>query len=211
MSIAVVLRHRFDRLPSALRAGFWIVCAGATFLIMMSIARHLGGSLHILEVVFWRAAFGVVFMVPWFLRRGPTALRTEKALGHLGRTLLNYGGLFCIFYAATLIPLADITAIGFTRHLVRPQGLLGLPAPAHGGDFLGDIQQLEPDPPGLQHVKQQAAVMARGRFIALQHRQDLRRALFDDAAELHVQGMHHVGGITRRLGVQVLRAGYVLQ
>jgi drug/metabolite transporter (DMT)-like permease len=112
------LRHRFEQLPAAPRAGFWIVVAGGTFIIMMAIARHLGGAMHILEVVFWRAAFGVVFMVPWLVRQGPAALRTRKAPFHLGRTLLNYSGLICVFFAATMIPLADITAIGFTRPIV---------------------------------------------------------------------------------------------
>lgn len=118
MAVVGDLRHRFEQLPAAPRAGCWIVCAGGTFLIMMAIARHLSPSMHILEVVFWRAAFGVVFMIPWLARRGASALRTQKVPAHLGRTLLNYCGLICVFYAATMIPLADITAIGFTRPIV---------------------------------------------------------------------------------------------
>jgi S-adenosylmethionine uptake transporter len=108
----------FQNLPGPIRAAFWIVCAGSSFVFMMAIARHLADDLHMLLVVFWRAVFGVMFMMPWLVRRGFGALRTEKTAFHIGRTFSNYLGLLCTFYAATMLPFADITAIGFTRPIV---------------------------------------------------------------------------------------------
>ena len=108
----------FDALPGPYRAVFWFICAATSFIMMMAIARLLAGEVHMLEMVFWRAAFGVVFMLPWLLRRGLTAMRSQKIVHHAVRTLINYGGLVCTFYAVTMLPLADITAITFIRPII---------------------------------------------------------------------------------------------
>lgn len=108
----------FARLPGPIRAAFWIVFAGSAFVFMMAIARHLADDLHMLLIVFWRGAFGVMFMMPWLARHGIGALRTDRTAFHGLRTLTNYGGLLLTFYAATLLPFADITAIGFTRPII---------------------------------------------------------------------------------------------
>ena len=105
-------------LPAAVRAGLWILTAGGMFVLMMAIARHLSDRLDMLVIVFWRAAFGILFMAPWLARRGLVALHTKKSGGHLVRGLASYGGLCCLFYAATMMPLADITAINFIRPIV---------------------------------------------------------------------------------------------
>ena len=108
----------FADLPGPFRAAFWIVCGGGSFVFMMAIARHLADDLHMLLIVFWRAVFGVAFMMPWLARCGIGVLRTDKIGFHGVRTLSNYGGLLFTFYAATMLPFADITAIGFARPIV---------------------------------------------------------------------------------------------
>ncbi len=108
----------FSGLPGPFRAAFWVVCGGGAFVFMMAIARHLADDLHMLLIVFWRAVFGVAFMLPWLARCGLGVLRTDRIAFHGVRTLSNYGGLLLTFYAATLLPFADITAIGFARPIV---------------------------------------------------------------------------------------------
>ncbi len=108
----------FSELPGPFRAAFWIVCGGGSFVFMMAIARHLSDDLSMLVIVFWRAVFGLAFMVPWLASHGFGALRTDKIAFHGIRTVSNYGGLLFTFYAATMLPFADITAIGFARPIV---------------------------------------------------------------------------------------------
>ena len=108
----------FANLPGPFRAAFWIVCGGGAFVFMMAIARHLADDMHMLLIVFWRAVFGVAFMMPWLARCGIGVLRTDKIGFHGVRTLSNYAGLLFTFYAATMLPFADITAIGFARPIV---------------------------------------------------------------------------------------------
>ena len=109
------LQQGFAALPGPVRAGVWIALAGASFTGMMAIARHLSSGMHVFEIVFFRAVLGLPFLVPYMIRSGPRVLHTQKTGLYLLRSVGAFGGLVCFFYAATLITLADIAAIGFTR------------------------------------------------------------------------------------------------
>lgn len=112
------LKAAFADLPGALRACFWFVIAGGLFVIMLAIVRNISGELDLLLVVFWRSFFGVLLMLPWLARRGVNALHTRRLGIHLVRAGLNYISLYVWLVAATLLPLADLTAIGFTRPII---------------------------------------------------------------------------------------------
>lgn len=111
-------RDAFDRLPAAVRACTWHVIAGAAFLGAMAIVRHIADEVPVLVVVFWRSLVGVLFMLPWLARRGFGAMRTRRLPYHAARALLTYLCLLALLYAATMMPLADIQAIGFTRPII---------------------------------------------------------------------------------------------
>lgn len=108
----------FTDLPGALRACFWFVIAGGLFVIMLAIVRNISEELDMLLVVFWRSFFGVMLMLPWLARRGINALHTRRFGVHVVRAGLNYISLYVWLVAATLMPLADLTAIGFTRPII---------------------------------------------------------------------------------------------
>lgn len=118
MKVTDNIGRGFACLPGPVRAAFWLVCASASFLLMMSLARRLSGDIDMLVIVFWRALFGVMFMLPWLARNGLGVMRTTKIKGHMMRTLMAYGGMLCMFYAATMMPLADITSIAFARPML---------------------------------------------------------------------------------------------
>ena len=111
------LSDLFDSLPDVVRAGVWITLSGAGFTGMMAIARILAPDLHILMIVFYRSLFGVAFLMPLLLRSGPSLLRTGKTPAYILRGIFAFTGLTCYFYAAALLPLADIAALTFTRPL----------------------------------------------------------------------------------------------
>jgi len=115
MKIFQPLNKWFDSLPGAVRAGFWITCAGAFFTGMMSIARTLSPELSILVVVFFRASFGLMFLLPTAFANGGARLRTKKLSLYAVRGISAYLSVTFFFIAATYIPLGDIAAIGFTR------------------------------------------------------------------------------------------------
>ena len=108
----------FANLPSAVRAAMWFLLAGGTFVGMMAMVRHLSGDVHMLVIVFWRSVVGILVMLPWLIRRGPSALHTRRLGWHISRAALVFASLLAWFYAATMMPLADITAMGFTRPII---------------------------------------------------------------------------------------------
>lgn len=115
MQIFQPLGAWFDSLPGAIRAGFWITCAGACFTSMMTIARTLSPELSILVIVFFRATFGLMFLLPTAFSNGGARLRTKKMPMYAIRGISAYLSVTFFFLAATYIPLGDIAAIGFTR------------------------------------------------------------------------------------------------
>ena len=78
-------------------------------------ARRVSPEIHVFEIVFFRSVFGLVFMAPWFARHGLGAIRISRPRLVLLRSSLAFFGGACLIYAATIMPLADITAITFTR------------------------------------------------------------------------------------------------
>jgi drug/metabolite transporter (DMT)-like permease len=82
---------------------------------MMAISRHLSPDLHIFMIVLFRSLFGLAFLAPIALRHGGQRLRTTRFRLYVIRGVTAYLSLVGYFYAATHIPLADISAIIFTR------------------------------------------------------------------------------------------------
>jgi len=108
------LFHPQDVSPP-IRAFFWITLASMGFPLTITCVRQVVPDVHVLEAVMFRSLFGMMFMLPWLARRGIGQLRTTK-LGWLAlRGSLAFFVTVLYFLAATRIPLADLTAITFTR------------------------------------------------------------------------------------------------
>jgi len=115
MDLIQSIETSFAALPGPVRAGFWISCTGATFTGMMAISRHLSPDLHVFVIVLFRSLFGLVFLSPLAFRQGGRRLQTKRFRLYAIRGVTAYLSLVGYFYAATYIPLADISAIVFTR------------------------------------------------------------------------------------------------
>ena len=83
------------------------------FAAMHAVIRHLTEILHPFEVAFFRNAFGLIFVLPWFIRYGLQPLRTNHLKLHVYRSLVNVVAMFSFFYALSITPLAEVTALGF--------------------------------------------------------------------------------------------------
>jgi drug/metabolite transporter (DMT)-like permease len=95
------------------------ICAGAFFLAANdAIAKWLGTSYSVTEIVFFRMLFALApIMAIGLTIAGRGAFTTQRPLVHLGRGLLATCGTFTFFFALTLLPLAETTAIAFTAPL----------------------------------------------------------------------------------------------
>ena len=91
-----------------------MLLATIAFSAMHAMIRHIAQGLHPFEVAFFRNLFGLVFLAPLLFRYGLAPLRTRKLKVHVLRGILNLASMLCFFYAITIAPFADVTALTFT-------------------------------------------------------------------------------------------------
>lgn len=112
------------RWPGAVQAAFWMLIIGTLVTVTLVFVRQISDSIHVLEIVFFRSLFGLLFMAPWMMRRGLYGLRINRPKLVALRSALAFFGSACLFTAATLMPLAEVTAITFTRPIFAAIGAI---------------------------------------------------------------------------------------
>lgn len=94
------------------------VMAMLMFAVMFAAVRWLGPHFPIGEIVFFRSLFGLaVIVVAAHFLGGLRLLATKRIGGHALRSIAGVISMYCNFTAYTLLPLADVTAIGFAAPL----------------------------------------------------------------------------------------------
>ena len=78
---------------------------------IVKIVNNLG--MHPFEIAFLRNLFGVVALIPFFMQVGFIELRTLRLKTHMGRGIIHGASMNIWFWALTIIPLADATALSF--------------------------------------------------------------------------------------------------
>lgn len=104
-------------LPDSLRAMLWMCAAVLGLTLMEGLLKLAALGLPPLQAITIRMVFGVLMLAPWVWRAGIGSLKTERFATHFWRGLIGYLGLVTFILAATQMPLADVTAISFTRPL----------------------------------------------------------------------------------------------
>jgi drug/metabolite transporter (DMT)-like permease len=113
------LAHRLTRRelmtwPAPVRGMVWMVLGGILFTCLNTIARGLSMQLDVYETQFLRYLFGLLVMLPLVWHHGWQAYRPVNIVGQFWRGGVHTLGLILWFTALPNIPLADMTAIGFT-------------------------------------------------------------------------------------------------
>lgn len=140
------------------RAIAWMVLTGVLFAMVTGIVRYLGSDLPAVEAAFIRYAFGVVFMAPMLvraLRENPVPRRMPL---YVLRGVVHGAGVMLWFYAMARIPIAEVTAIGFTAPIFTTIGaalFLGerLRARRIGAVVIGLLGTLVILRPGLEAIQ----------------------------------------------------------
>lgn len=104
-----------DQLPLA--GALWMVGACLFFALMAGIIRHVSAELHPFEIAFFRNLFGLAFMMPWLARVGWSGLKTKRIGLYTVRGIFGLGAMLMFFWAITILPLAQVTALSFTAPL----------------------------------------------------------------------------------------------
>ena len=115
----MVIAHRrnlrtFAAWPAAVQGMVWMVLGGLLFSLLNAVARELTLHLDVYQSQFLRYVFGLLVILPWVFRDGWRTYMPVNMAGQFWRGGVHTLGLILWFTALPQIPLADMTAIGFT-------------------------------------------------------------------------------------------------
>ena len=103
-----------DRSPVTRAAG-WTLLASVCVVSFTAIGKHLTAELPISVITFFRSLLGIFLLAPWFYRVGFAGLATRQLPLLIVRGLNTLLGLYCVFAAVALLPLADVVAIMYSK------------------------------------------------------------------------------------------------
>ena len=100
------------------RAILFILAAALLFALAACCVKALEGGVPLPQVVLFRSLFALPVLLPLLSQAGGwPALRTEYPMGHVWRTMFGLVGMGGAFYGYATMPLATVTALGFTMPL----------------------------------------------------------------------------------------------
>lgn len=105
-----------------LRGMGWMVLSGMCFTGVMASVRHVGPDLPSAVSATVRYAMGIVFLAPLLMRAGFRFPTGRLLFLHIMRGTFHGLGVLLWFYAMARIPMAEVTAIGYTTPIFMTIG-----------------------------------------------------------------------------------------
>ena len=96
------------------RGVLWMLLCGLSMSAMHASIRHVSAGLHPFEIAFFRLVFGLLPLLPWFIKLGWSPLRTKRPGMIVFRGVLNLVCMLAFFVALAITPLAEVTVLVFT-------------------------------------------------------------------------------------------------
>ena len=106
--------EKINCLSGNLRGVLFMFVATICFSVMHALIRYMSAELHPFELAFFRNLFGLLVVIPWFMRYGLKPLKTKRLGLHALRAGINAMAMLMFFYAVSITPLADVAALSFT-------------------------------------------------------------------------------------------------
>lgn len=104
-----------------MRATLMVIGAMVCFSVLAVLVRVAASRLPVLEVVFFRNFFALLYLLPVMVCRRRLLVSSHRSL-HVLRAFLAYGAMYCTFTAVSLIPLSEATVLNFTMPLFATAG-----------------------------------------------------------------------------------------
>ena len=107
----------FRGLPPNVQGALWLVSGGFIFTCNGVMIRLLSDQVESVQTAFFRAFFSVLMLAPLMLSGLVKPWHSTRIAGHFWRTLMGTTSMVLGFYAVSMLPLADATALGFSQPL----------------------------------------------------------------------------------------------
>ncbi len=100
----------------------WMLITGFFFVGVTGIVRHLGTDMAPVQAAFLRYVIGLVLILPLLFRAERVPFVSKRMGMHAVRGLVHGIGVMLWFYAMARIPIAEVTALGFTAPILTTVG-----------------------------------------------------------------------------------------
>lgn len=106
---------RLSLLPGNIRGILWMLVAGIFFTAMVTLIKVLGERLHVAEIILIRQVIMTIIVAPVIISGLPGSLKTHRPGLHVIRVGCASVAMLAGFTAIIHLPLADATAIAFSK------------------------------------------------------------------------------------------------
>ena len=96
------------------KAILWMIFYAATISGMHACIRLVSDGMHPFQIVFFRNVFGMIAVLPWFIKFGSQPLKTNRLGMLLTRATINTFAMMAFFTGVSITPLTEATALSFT-------------------------------------------------------------------------------------------------
>lgn len=109
------VKNPLAALPPVVLGPLWMVTAGLGYTLASACTRELSSDYSTVQLAFLRCLVAVAFFVPMLVRGGLAVMKTTVFPMHLFRAFLTYGAMLTWFYAVSVIPVSDYTALLYAQ------------------------------------------------------------------------------------------------
>jgi drug/metabolite transporter (DMT)-like permease len=107
----------FRGLAPNIQGAAWLVSGGFIFTSSGVMIRLLSEQVESVQTAFFRAVLSVLMLMPLMLAGRVRPWTSKRLVGHFWRTVAGTVSMVLGFYAVSMLPLADATAIAFSQPL----------------------------------------------------------------------------------------------
>jgi len=100
-----------------MQGALWLVSGGFIFTSNSAMIRLLSAEVESVQTAFFRAFFSVLLLAPMILTGRVKPWQSQRIQGHFWRTAMGTTSMVLGFYAVSMLPLADATALAFSQPL----------------------------------------------------------------------------------------------
>ena len=110
--------------PQYLAGALWMIASGFLFVAVYVLVRFVGSDMSAAQTSFIRYCFGLLFVLPIFFRMKRRAFSGELLKLYFFRGIVHGLAVMLWFYAMARIPIAEVTAIGYTTPIYTALGAI---------------------------------------------------------------------------------------